>query len=1321
MAELVIAAAGSWVGSAVAGTAAPIFLGMTGAQLGWAVGGIVGNMLFAPTVKSHGPRLDDLKVTISSYGANLPYLIGAGRIAGNVVWASEKREIATTTSQGKGGGAESTTYTYEADVLFELTENVCEALLAVYSDGKLIWTGDSSSPSSSIMASDTVVHWNRLTFYSGAPDQLPDPTYEAFKGAGNASAFRGRSTVFIESLNLPGGSLPNLTFRLAQYATSGDAVSSYVNFVGMTGIELPEGGAGTCFAADTAYHYQVYRWNGYVTMYCNMRIQRGNREGVAVMTHDFQPPNSVQTYSWAYGTCPVVCSGGNPRVLTRGEVGFNAVQAGTHHYYVTDLVTGASELVLTFYSGTGDGNDLNPMTAWCAYDHLTDRYIVFDVIDPARRTQGTFMPGLANGTADGHRTAVLPATCGAPAFYDDVVYILYDDGVSSYVRRYTGGGGVATEGGVFIDQTTALPRRVTITQALIKASSRGVFVWDPTNSTDALYKLVEPGDAWVTLSYRTGLGGRNIPNAATNSSIRDFYATDSYLQYVENSVNPGVVKTLVFNSATPGSRTLVQAVTELCLRAGLRADQFDTSGIASVTRPVRGLLTTQAGDTRSALSILMSAFSVYTAGGADKLYFRRLDDAAAATVPYSALGAGIDRHQDNPFTLREANDIEVPAQTAVSFLDVDRDYQTNTQYSDRILSVQGNLNQVQMPLAMTASEGKAVADVLESSIAASLLTSTVSVARSYTALQAGDAVNLTDDDGSVFRMRIMRRTATGPVISWEVVSDDASVYEQAGLTNASPGSQTTVTGSVTTHLYPLDLPMLRDSDNDHGVYVAATGGTGWPGAIAYSSRDDQVFSEEATILSAAAMGAASSVLGAYTGPTLFDEVNTVTVWLYGGALSSSTRAAILRSRDVNLAMVGNELIQFRDATLVSTNVYRLSGLLRGRRGTKAYRSGHAIGDRFVLLNETGVRRDDLQLSDLGQTRYYRGVTLRARLSSAESVVIVPTGKAVKPRAPVDLRVNRATADAVLTWVPQTRYSHTFCGDAGIRVPFGETVVKYELEFWNSAYTTLIRTVLGLTAATYTYTSALQTADFGGVQTHLYCKVYQLNDLVGRGEALVAIASGGAATPFLLLHCDGTDASTTFTDSSAAARTVTVGGNAQIDTAQSRLGTASGLFDGSGDYLSVPGGLTFGANDFTIEFYMRNSAFNSPAVVAGVWGASGQRAWRIDVASTGISFLFSASGSGSDSPSIVKTQTIELNTWYHVAIVRKANFITVYIDGVGGTPTAVSSAMVSTSQVMWIGGNTDAGGVWYYTGWIDEFRILNSAAYITDFTPPQFPF
>ena len=79
----------------------------------------------------------------------------------------------------------------------------------------------------------------------------------------------------------------------------------------------------------------------------------------------------------------------------------------------------------------------------------------------------------------------------------------------------------------------------------------------------------------------------------------------------------------------------------------------------------------------------------------------------------------------------------------------------------------------------------------------------------------------------------------------------------------------------------------------------------------------------------------------------------------------------------------------------------------------------------------------------------------------------------------------------------------------------------------------------------------------------YTKLVMHNDASPFTDEIGKTISNGAANGSftkLLLHCNGTDGSTTFTDE--IGKTVTANGNAQIDTAQSKFGGASGLFDGT---------------------------------------------------------------------------------------------------------------------------------------------------------------
>ena len=99
----------------------------------------------------------------------------------------------------------------------------------------------------------------------------------------------------------------------------------------------------------------------------------------------------------------------------------------------------------------------------------------------------------------------------------------------------------------------------------------------------------------------------------------------------------------------------------------------------------------------------------------------------------------------------------------------------------------------------------------------------------------------------------------------------------------------------------------------------------------------------------AAFGTVTVPAADFTGGNVFDEANSLTVRLVGDqTLESVTSFAIFNG--ANAALVGDELLQFRNAVEIEAGKYRLSGLLRGRLGTEWAIGGHVAGERFVLID-----------------------------------------------------------------------------------------------------------------------------------------------------------------------------------------------------------------------------------------------------------------------------------------------------------------------------------------------------------------------------------
>jgi len=197
---------------------------------------------------------------------------------------------------------------------------------------------------------------------------------------------------------------------------------------------------------------------------------------------------------------------------------------------------------------------------------------------------------------------------------------------------------------------------------------------------------------------------------------------------------------------------------------------------------------------------------------------------------------------------------------------------------------------------------------------------------------------------------------------------------------------------------------------------------------------------------------------------------------------------------------------------------------------------------------------------------------------------------------------------------------------------------------------------------------------------------------------------------LLLHGDGDDGSTTITDSSLDPLTVTRYGDTQIDTAQSKFGGASILFDGTGDYLSIPYSST--SDDLTVDFWFRlvNVVTNQGLCSSRASGIVS--AFDVRVVSSKISCL-AASHSGSWDVNTAGATTLSNGTWYHLAFVKNATSIKVYLNGVLECSGTLDTNNLYGLSAIYIGTGSGFSNI---SGWIDEHRVSNIARWAANFTP-----
>lgn len=201
---------------------------------------------------------------------------------------------------------------------------------------------------------------------------------------------------------------------------------------------------------------------------------------------------------------------------------------------------------------------------------------------------------------------------------------------------------------------------------------------------------------------------------------------------------------------------------------------------------------------------------------------------------------------------------------------------------------------------------------------------------------------------------------------------------------------------------------------------------------------------------------------------------------------------------------------------------------------------------------------------------------------------------------------------------------------------------------------------------------------------------------------------------LLLHGNGADGSTVFTDETG--KTVTPYGNARISTAQSKFGGSSMYFDGVGDYVTVPGVVGFGSENFTIEawVYLPNTPSGNYAAVLDTRTSGGGGGSVLFGVNSSRQLVYYRSSSTSNT-----SGTVPLNQWVHIAACRTQGVLSLFIDGLKSANIADAEDKLATSA-------TYVGRVYddmnpAFNGYIEDLRVTKGIAlYTADFTPPTAP-
>lgn len=391
-----------------------------------------------------------------------------------------------------------------------------------------------------------------------------------------------------------------------------------------------------------------------------------------------------------------------------------------------------------------------------------------------------------------------------------------------------------------------------------------------------------------------------------------------------------------------------------------------------------------------------------------------------------------------PVLVERRQDEELPSALSLTFTDELSDFETKVVEVRDETRVRGATARVIS--AVSLDQGEAQARALAILAEARVMREELRFAlpEGVDAVVPGAVIDLQTDDRQ-HKIRIVSE-ASEVFRAFEAVSTAPGVFEVPYTSLAAdPAPPPPVFGAPVVEV--MDLPLLTTDTDQAQIWFAAFADP-WPGRVqALPAGGGSPISVSR-----------QSLIGSLTSPLLpgcggrWDRAAELHVRLPAGALESFSEDAVLAGGHLCAVQTALdwELLQFKDAELLRDGTWRLTNLLRARRGTdEEAANGAEPGARFVLLTDAQpeVLSADLWGQELRFEAGPEGALPGAYPYRSLSVFVSGTG--ARPFAPVHLRSETRDGEHLVTWIRRTRVG----GDqfASGDVPLGEGQEIYEID------------------------------------------------------------------------------------------------------------------------------------------------------------------------------------------------------------------------------------------------------------------------------------
>lgn len=441
-----------------------------------------------------------------------------------------------------------------------------------------------------------------------------------------------------------------------------------------------------------------------------------------------------------------------------------------------------------------------------------------------------------------------------------------------------------------------------------------------------------------------------------------------------------------------GNPLLTDILHNLLQRAGINKINIDNN----IPYSIDGLVISQQSSARNLLQKLQNAYFFHIRTNNEFIECLAQNENIQCKVGYADL---INLNKEKVLSISNTKPLELPTAINVNFIDKFKNYETASYCANRNCNFDVNIqNSINLPIVMDEIMAKRIAEMILYNSWLQREKYTFYLPMHYNFIKLCDNLILTANNKD-YKITITEKTiGNNGILKFTATN---SCYIKPHQNSLLPHlKEEKHIQDEDFWLEALDIPYITNEHTKAGVYVCATTlGLNWhPISVTLNNDISHV------ITNRACMGKISNKITAYNSFSI-DYNNHLIVNMIHGELRTIDEAEF--DNGGNLAVLGNEIIQFKYAEKITDGQYKISHLRRGLNNTKP--EAYNKGERFIILNDA-LEFIELPTENIGNTLQLK--------SSINNVDTIDCGEFefkannTKPYAPCNIKLS----NDILTWI-----------------------------------------------------------------------------------------------------------------------------------------------------------------------------------------------------------------------------------------------------------------------------------------------------------------